>query len=302
MDGSTKQRVWRWLPWLAVCAVVLYCVSPSLTRQKDKDQAPNEKPPAPASSYDQVSPVLLGQETYAKMLADDKAAKPAVMARQQKLLEERYNLMAKTDSKVKMTRGKPIPVGPTAKLANGMTWEKLGDLTPAQVLNQRVFPKGYLPLPHPKHEVGGMVFPQVEVKLLPRLERFDIDFDLPEAFLPEFPPAIFLTTRPDLGDVSQGKVVTIDNFNEIFNGILNAKDLEGVRSFRSSSSTPVTTARRKSPTACAAWPALTATSTATRRPRRTWSATSARRATAAASTRRVCAASTSSGCSARSAP
>ena len=38
--------------------------------------------------------------------------------------------------------------------------------------------------------------------------RFDLDFDLPEHLLPEFPPAIFLTTRPDLGDVSQGKLVT----------------------------------------------------------------------------------------------
>ena len=74
-----------------------------------------------------------------------------------------------------------------------------------------------------------MVFPQMEIKQLPRLERFDLDFDLPEHFLPEFPPAIFLTTRPDLGDVSQGKVVTVDNFQEIFHGILNAKDLEGMR-------------------------------------------------------------------------
>jgi cytochrome c peroxidase len=74
-----------------------------------------------------------------------------------------------------------------------------------------------------------MLFPQHEVKHLPRLTRFDLDFDLPEAFLPEFPPAIFLTTRPDLGDVSQGKMVTFDNFQELFQGILNAKDLEGVR-------------------------------------------------------------------------
>ncbi len=62
----------------------------------------------------------------------------------------------------------------------------------------------YLPLPHLNHPVGGMVFPQMQIKALPRLERFDLDFDLPEHFLPEFPPAIFLTTRPDLGDVFQG--------------------------------------------------------------------------------------------------
>jgi cytochrome c peroxidase len=52
---------------------------------------------------------------------------------------------------------------------------------------------------------------------------------LPDWFLPEFPAAIFLTTRPDLGDVSKGQVVTIDNFYELFNGILNPKQLDGLR-------------------------------------------------------------------------
>ncbi|HOW17876.1 MAG TPA: cytochrome B6, partial [Phycisphaerae bacterium] len=59
--------------------------------------------------------------------------------------------------------------------------------------------------------------------------RFDLDYDLPAHFLPEFPPAIYLTTRPDLGDVSRGKVVTIMNYYELFNGILNPKQLEGLR-------------------------------------------------------------------------
>jgi cytochrome c peroxidase len=61
------------------------------------------------------------------------------------------------------------------------------------------------------------------------LTRFDLDFDLPDHFLPEFPPPIFLTTRPDLGDVSQGKLVTTDNLFDLFNGILNPKQLEGLR-------------------------------------------------------------------------
>jgi hypothetical protein len=50
------------------------------------------------------------------------------------------------------------------------------------------------------------------------LTRFDLDFDLPDHVLPEFPPPIFLTTRPDLGDVSEGKLVTIENYYELFNG------------------------------------------------------------------------------------
>src|SRR5258706_9366643 len=61
------------------------------------------------------------------------------------------------------------------------------------------------------------------------LTRFDLDFDLPDHFLPEFPAAIYLTTRPDLGDVSQGKLVTTDNYYGLFNGILNPKQLEGLR-------------------------------------------------------------------------
>jgi hypothetical protein len=81
-----------------------------------------------------------------------------------------------------------------------------------------------------------MLFPKMMIDKLVemgegnRLERFDLDFYLPEHFLSEFPPVIFLTIRPDLGDVSQGKLVTLDNYYELFNGILNPKQLEGLRS------------------------------------------------------------------------
>ena len=61
------------------------------------------------------------------------------------------------------------------------------------------------------------------------LSRFDLDFDLPTHLLPEYPPAIYLTTRPDLGDVSQGQVVTLQNYFKLFNGLLNPKQLEGLR-------------------------------------------------------------------------
>jgi cytochrome c peroxidase len=40
---------------------------------------------------------------------------------------------------------------------------------------------------------------------------------------------MFLTTRPDLGDVTKGKLVTIENFYEMYNGILNPKQIEGLR-------------------------------------------------------------------------
>ena len=108
-------------------------------------------------------------------------------------------------------------------------------MSPNEIREKGAFPKGFLPLPHPNHPEGGMVFPKFMIDELMkmgegnRLERFDLDFDLPDHFLPEFPPAMFLTTRPDLGDVSQGKLITLDNFYEIFNGVLNPKQLEGFR-------------------------------------------------------------------------
>jgi cytochrome c peroxidase len=43
------------------------------------------------------------------------------------------------------------------------------------------------------------------------------------------PAPIYLTTRPDLGDVSKGNLITIENYYETFNGILNPKQLEGLR-------------------------------------------------------------------------
>jgi cytochrome c peroxidase len=187
-----------------------------------------QKKDSGASSDDQISPVLRGQVTFAQMMATYKADKESVMARQRRLLEERYDLTPRPDAKLTMSRGKPIPVGPTAKLPEGITWDQLGAMSCEEIRDKGVFPKGFLPLPHPKHEAGGMVFPQMEIEQFGRLKRFDVDFDLPDHFLPEFPPAVFLTTRPDLGDVSQGMVVTKDNFQKLFEGILNASDLKGL--------------------------------------------------------------------------
>src|SRR5687768_17816624 len=171
------------------------------------------------------SPVI--EEPFDVVRARDKAAKAGVAAGHQRLLEERYDLSRRVDDNVRMTRGKAIPVGPTARLKNGLTWDRLGQMTPEAIREQGVFP--YLPLPHVNHPVGGMVFSQAQIKLLPRVERFDMDFDLPDHFLPEFPPAMFLTSRKDLGDVSKGQLITTNNFYDLFNGILNPKQLEGLR-------------------------------------------------------------------------
>jgi cytochrome c peroxidase len=56
-----------------------------------------------------------------------------------------------------------------------------------------------------------------------------LDFDLPDHLTPEFPPPIFLTNRPDLGDVSQGQVLSIKNYYHLFNGILTPVQIDGLR-------------------------------------------------------------------------
>ena len=168
-------------------------------------------------------PMTTFQEVYQK----DVAERPQVAQQQRQLLEQRYDLTPKLDPQVKMSRGKPICVGPTAKLAQGMTWEKLAEQTPQQIKQANAFP--YPSLPHPKQATGGQVFPQMQIEMFPRLQRFDVDFDIPEAFLPEFPPAIFLSNHPELGDVSRGQVVSINNFYGLFKDLLTPVQLDGLR-------------------------------------------------------------------------
>ncbi|OGV81122.1 MAG: cytochrome B6 [Lentisphaerae bacterium RIFOXYA12_64_32] len=159
-----------------------------------------------------------------------KTARTAVKAgrarEHMELLNSRYDLSKKIPGEVFMSGGKPIPVGPTARL-QGVTREQFDRLTPEQIKEQGLFP--YKPLPFADHAEGGMLFPAMITNLLPRLVRFDLDFDVPEHFLPDPAPAIYLTTRPDLGDVAKGRLITIDNYYEIFNGLLNPKQLEGLR-------------------------------------------------------------------------
>jgi cytochrome c peroxidase len=189
-----------------------------------------QEPKQKGTSY---SPVDI-KEDFATIMARMTAAKPEVMKRQMDVLTARYDLANRPAKDVTMSRGKPVQEGVRAKLPQGMTWEKLQAMSPEEVREKGVFPAGFFPLPHPNHSEGGMVFPKFHINEIQKQEgrdltRFDLDFDLPDHFLPEFPPPMFLTTRPDLGDVSQGKLVTLDNVYDLFNGILNPKQLEGLR-------------------------------------------------------------------------
>jgi len=212
-----NRNLWKWSALAAALIVSVQMMRPQEAGKK-------------SSSY---APVDI-HETFAAIMNRMTAAKPEIMRRQMALLEQRYDLADRPAKSATMSRGKPLQEGVRMKLPSGITWDQLAKLTPEEIKERGLFPAGFLPLPHPNHPEGGMLFPKAEIEEIKKQEerdltRFDLDYDVPEHFLPEFPPPIYLTTRPDLGDVSQGKLVTLDNYYELFNGILNPKQLEGLR-------------------------------------------------------------------------
>jgi cytochrome c peroxidase len=173
-------------------------------------------------------------EDFPAMVDRLQREKPDFAKRHRDLLAERYDLADRAATGVTMSRGKPVQEGVRVRLPKDVTWEKLAAMTPEEIKTKSLWPAGFYPLPHPHHEAGGMVFPQPLIDETRRqtgrdLTRFDLDFDFPQHLLPEFPAPIYLTTRPDLGDVSQGRLVTLTTYYDLFKDILNPKQLEGVR-------------------------------------------------------------------------
>jgi cytochrome c peroxidase len=178
------------------------------------------------TSYSSIDDVENFEEFYARLSQQ----KPKVMARWKDYLEKRYEFTGKVDGQATMTRGKALPVGPVVRLPQGInSWEELASLPAKEIYDRDLFPEGFRPLAHPLQSTAHQLFPQMWIKQHPEHLRFDVDFDLPEAYLPEFPPPLFLTTRPDLGDVSRGCEITQANFHELFNGILTPEQMEGLR-------------------------------------------------------------------------
>ncbi|MCC7418733.1 MAG: cytochrome B6 [Planctomycetaceae bacterium] len=219
----------------AVAAVILLGMRGSLTAQ-------DVKPPTPRKGDESLVKGALvkrpvdspSEDAFRKALEKDEAEFEANQAGQRELLEDRYDL-GDDPSETKMSGGrKAVQKGVRVKLGEGWTWEKLGETPPAEILARKAFPKGFHPLPHVKHVTGGQVFPKTQIDAIAKaekrdLKRFDVDFDLPDQFTPEFPPPIFLTTRPDLGDVSNGEVLTIKNYYRLLDGKVTPVQMEGMR-------------------------------------------------------------------------
>jgi cytochrome c peroxidase len=209
---------------LFVCWALVSCLSCGVIAQQLKPQRADE------NTYMPVVPT----KSFEEIFKQDSADKANVTSGQKSLLEKRYGL-GNNPSNVQMSGNrKAVQQGVRVKLHGGANWASLSGLSPEQIKKENLFPYGFRPLPHVKHPTGGMVFPKQQIDEIKKqegrdLQRFDVDFDLPDHLMPEFPPPMFLTSRPDLGDVTQGEVLTIKNYYRILHGKVTPVQMEGMR-------------------------------------------------------------------------
>jgi cytochrome c peroxidase len=178
-------------------------------------------------------PVVIDEE-FETTRKRDIAEKASYAARHHELLQRRYDLSDKPSDELMSGGRKAVQQGVRVKLPPDTSWQRLAELTPDEIKTRNLFPMGLRPLPHAKHAVGGMVFPEAQIAATRDAEgrdllRFDVNFDLPSHLTPEFPPPLFLTTRPDLGDVSGGQILTIKNYYALMKGRLTPVQMEGLR-------------------------------------------------------------------------
>jgi hypothetical protein len=154
--------------------------------------------------------------------------KPKLMADCKAYMNSRFEFSGKPLPGTKMSGGKAIMIGPVARLPHGVgSYEDLANLSPEEIKKRDIFP--YKPLAHPLQSTAHMVFPDSWIRVHPEHERMDVDMDIPDDYLPEFPPPMFLTTHKELGDVTHGREVTLGNYFEIFNGLLTPEQMEGLK-------------------------------------------------------------------------
>jgi cytochrome c peroxidase len=154
--------------------------------------------------------------------------KPVLMSECKAYMDGRFDFHGRAIPGAAMSGGKPIMRGPVARLPKGIaTYEELAGLSPEEIKKRDLFP--FKPLAHPLQSTAHMLFPQQWIRAHPEHERIDVDFDIPDNYLPEYPPPMFLTTHKELGDVTGGREVTLGNYYEIFNGLLTGEQMEGLK-------------------------------------------------------------------------
>ena len=129
----------------ALCAVLMI---PHLTSAQG--------PPAVETPKGETYLPVVIEEDFQTIRERDTAVKPGVMPRQIDLLNARYDLSNRPATGVMMSGERKQ--GVRVKLPAGITWEQLSAMPPEGIRDRDLLPRGLLPLPHVKHETGGMVF------------------------------------------------------------------------------------------------------------------------------------------------
>lgn len=167
--------------------------------------------------------------SWDEWVAFHKKQKPELMKDVRAYMNQRYDFSGEAiPGKFMAGNRKPIMAGPVARLPEGVeSFEELSQLSAEEIKRRDLFP--YKPLAHPLQTTAHMVFPDTWNEAHPEHIRIDMDHDFPDEYLPEFPPPMFLTTHKELGDVTGGEEVTMSNYYEMFNGLLTAEQMEGLK-------------------------------------------------------------------------
>jgi len=142
---SKKNQYWTAIFGICAVLIAVFAVATVAYPEQSQEQRSNNAAVGPP-------------ERFATIMERMKADKPAIMERQMDLLNARYDLSDRPTEGVTMSRGKPIQQGVRVKLPQGVTWSQIASMTPDEIKRRNVFPEGFMPLPHPNHPEGGMVF------------------------------------------------------------------------------------------------------------------------------------------------
>jgi hypothetical protein len=138
------------------------------------------------------SPVL--PMRFEQWLAFHEKQKPILMRDVKDYMDSRFDFTGEAIPGHFMAGGKPIMVGPVARLSPPVeSFEALAALSPEQMKRDDLFP--YKPLAHPLQSTSHMVFPEQWINAHPEHRRIDVDMDFPDDYMPEFPPPMILTTH-----------------------------------------------------------------------------------------------------------
>ena len=165
--------------------------------------------------------------TFAAWKEKMEAQRPAVDKAAQDVINARYRTTCKSDPAFTMSRGELQAIGPAAKLPAGVSsFEELAAQSSRRDPHEKSFSVRSTIRSNP---TGHMVFPPTWTRVHPEQIRFDVSHDIPECYLPEYPPALYLTTHKELGDVTRGVEITYGNYFDMFSGILRPEKLDGLR-------------------------------------------------------------------------